>query len=122
MFKQVAMVLVFGTHMVCIGFTLTPVRNIITTQAFSSSLINNINQEFISDGSVMKDLFQYHYHIPADILYTSMFMATLYYQLSTLDDKKNWEDIALYQTYRRRFNMLLMFMFVVFVRNIDNAI
>jgi len=122
MFKQVVMVLVFGTPLMCNGFTLTPVRSIITSQAFSESLINNINQEFISDGSVMKDLFQYHYHIPADILYTSMFLATLYYQISTLDDKKNWEDIALYQTYRRRFNMLLMFMFVVFVRNIDNAI
>lgn len=120
MFKQIVLISVFYTHVVCNAFT--PVRNIITTQAFSSSLINNINQEFITDGGVMKDLLQYHYHIPADILYTSMFMATLYYQLSTLDDKKNWEDIALYKTYRRRFNMILMVMFVIFVRNIDNAI
>ena len=120
MFKQIIMI--FGAPLLCNAFTLTPVRSIITSQAFSSSLINNINQEFISDGGVVKDLLQYHYHIPADIVCTSMFLATLYYQLSTLDDKKNWEDIALYQTYRRRFNMLLMFMFVIFVRNIDNAI
>jgi hypothetical protein len=122
MFKPVVMLFVVVAPCLCNGFNLTPVRSIITSQAFSESLINNINQEFISDGGVMKDLLQYHYHIPADILYTSMFLATLYYQISTLDDKKVWEDIALYQTYRRRFNMLLMFMFVVFVRNIDNAI
>ena len=122
MFNQVVMVLVFGSPLVCNGFILTPVRGIITSQAFSESLINNINQEFISDGGVMKDLFQYHYNIPADIIYTLFFMTTLYYQISTLDNKKIWDDIDLYQTYRRRFNMILMFMFVIFVRNIDNAI
>jgi len=122
MFRKVVIILVLGSPLFCNGFNLTPVRSIISSQAFSESLINNINQEFISDGGVMKDLLQYHYHIPADIVYTSMFLATLYYQLSTLDNKKNWEDIALYQRYRRRFNMLLMFIFVVFVRNIDNAI
>ena len=122
MFKQVLMVLVFGSPLVCNGFNLTPVRGIITSQAFSSSLINNINQEFISDGGVVKDLFQYHLHIPADIIYTSLFIAAAYYQISTLDDRKIWEDIELYQRYRRRFNIILMFMFVVFVRNVDNAI
>lgn len=122
MFKSLIMFLVFGSPLGCTAFTMTPLRTIITSQAFSSSLINNINQEFISDGGVVKDLFQYHYNIPADIIYTSLFIAAAYYQISTLDDRKIWEDIELYQRYRRRFNIILMFMFVVFVRNVDNAI
>ena len=120
MFKQVVMI--FGAPLLCNAFTLTPVRNIITSQAFSSSLINGINEEFITDTGIVKDLFQYHLHVPLDILYTSIFIASLYYQISTFDDKKNWEDIALYKDYRRRFNMGLMFVFILFVRNIDNAI
>jgi hypothetical protein len=122
MFKQVVMILVVGAPILCNGFSLTPVRSIITSQAFSESLINNINQELISDGGVVKDLFQYHYHIPADIVYTTLFITTVYYQISTIDDRKNWEDIELYKDYRRRFNMALMFVFILFVRNIDNAI
>jgi len=104
------------------SFTLTPVRSIITSQAFSSSLLNGINEEFISDTGIVKDLFQYHLHIPLDILCASVFVITFWYQISTMNERKNWEDIGLYNEYRRRFNMVLMFLFIVFVRNIDNAI
>jgi hypothetical protein len=102
------------------GFT--PIRNIITSQAFSSSLINGINEEFITDTGVVKDLFQYHLHVQADILYTAVFVVTLYLQYQMFMEKKNWDDIALYNIYRRRFNTLIMVFFIVFVRNIDNAI
>ena len=102
------------------GFT--PIRNIITSQAFSSSLINGINEEFITDTSVVKDLFQYHLHVQADVLYTAVFVVTLYLQYQMFMEKKNWDDIDLYKIYRRRFNTLIMVFFIVFVRNIDNAI
>jgi hypothetical protein len=106
----------------CNGFTITPIRNIITSHAFSSSVLKNINEEFITDTTVINDLLQYHSHIPLDILYTTLFVISIWYQFSTIDNRKNWEDIELYKDYRRKFNMILLFIFILFFRNIDNAI
>ena len=100
----------------------TPVKNLVATQAFTESLLNNINQEFITDGSVAKDIFQYHLHTELDIFYTTIFIGTAYLQYNMFNNKKNWNDIELYKKSRRSFNAILMILFVIFVRNIDNAI
>jgi hypothetical protein len=118
--STIVIVILFGKGIVCYGFT--PIRNIITSQALTSSLLNSINEEFVTDTNVIKDLFQYHLHVQADILYTGLFVATAYLQYTMFIDKRNWDDIDLYQIYRRRFNMILTVLFIVFVRNIDNAI
>ena len=104
------------------SFDLTPVRSIVSSQAFTSSLLRNINQEFISDNSVVKDIVQYHLHPELDLIYTSMFGLTLYLQYSMYMNRSNWEDIDLYIIQRRRFNIFIMVIFVIFVRNVDNAI
>jgi hypothetical protein len=104
------------------GFDITPIRSIVASQAFTSSLIRNINQEFISDTGVIKDIVQYHLHPELDIIYTGMFAVTLYLQYHMFINKNNWEDIELYNIQRRRFNMFLMVLFIIFVRNVDNAI
>ena len=113
-------ILVLTAPICCYGFT--PIRNIVTTQAFTSSLLNNINQEFISENNVINDIVHYHLHPELDVIYTSVFAVTLYLQYIFYIEKKNWEDIELYSVYRKRFNMLLMVLFIVFAKNIDNAI
>jgi len=113
-------ILVLTAPISCYGFT--PIRNIVTGQAFTSSLLNNINQEFISENNVINDIVHYHLHPELDIIYTTAFLVTLYLQYSFYIEKKNWEDIELYNVYRKRFNMLLMVLFIVFAKNIDNAI
>ena len=104
----------------CHGFT--PVKNLVATKAFTESLLNNINQEFITDGSVAKDIFQYHLHPELDLFYTSVFIGSAYLQYNMMNNRKNWNNIELYKKSRRRFNSILMILFVLFVRNIDNAI
>ena len=104
------------------GFDLTPVRSIVSSQAFTSSLLRNINQEFISDNAVVKDIVHYHLHPELDLIYTGMFGLTLYLQYSMYMNRSNWEDIDLYIIQRRRFNIFIMVIFVIFVRNVDNAI
>jgi len=102
------------------GFT-PNIRSIITTKAFESSLLNNINQEFISDSSVMNDIITYHLHPELDIFYSGVFCLTLYLQYNKYNNT-NWDTIELYKKNRQRFNMLLMILFIVLGRNIDNAI
>jgi hypothetical protein len=104
------------------SYGFTPIRSIITSQAFTESLINNINQEFVTDGGVVKDIFQYHLHPELDIAYIGIFMGTAYLQYCMFIDRKNWDNVELYQKSRRGFNAFLMIMFIIFVRNIDNAI
>jgi hypothetical protein len=104
----------------CHGFT--PVKNLIATKAFTDSLLNNINQEIITDGSIAKDIFQYHLHPELDLFYSGVFVFSAYLQYNMFYNRKNWNDIELYKKSRRRFNSILMILFVLFVRNIDNAI
>jgi hypothetical protein len=104
------------------SYGFTPIRSIVTTQAFTESFINNINQEFVTDGGVVKDIFQYHLHPELDIVYTVVFMGTAYLQYNMFIDKKNWDNVELYQKSRRAFNAFLTIIFIIFIRNIDNAI
>jgi hypothetical protein len=110
---------VFGLINSCYGFT-TPIRSIITAQAFASSISNIVNEEFVSDYSIVKDIFQNHQHVEADIIYTGMLASAIYVQINLYN--KNWENIELYKNNRKVFNMILLFLFIVFTRNVENAI
>lgn len=102
------------------GFT-PNVRSIIYTKAFESSLLNNINQEFISDSSILNDMFTYHLHQELDIFYIGVFGLTLYLQYNKYNNS-NWNTIELYKKNRRQFNAILTIIFVILGRNVENAI
>jgi len=104
----------------CYGFT-TPIRTIITAQAFASSISNIVNEEFITDNGIIKDMFQNHQHMEADIIYTGLVASAIYIQYNYYLNK-NWENIELYKKNRKTFNMILLFLFIVLTRNIENAI
>ena len=104
------------------AFQFTPIRTLVTSQALTSSLLQNINQEFITDNNVIQDIFEYHYHLQWDFIYTCIFGFTFYLQYNFNVNKTNWDDIELYILCRRRFNCFLMIMFIIFARNIQNAV
>ncbi len=105
----------------CRAFQLTPIRGLVTGQAFTSSLLKNINQEFITDDSVIQDIFEYHTHLQWDLVYTRLFGLTLYLQYNLNVNKTNWEHILLYTVYRRRFNAVLTILFILLTRNVQSA-
>jgi len=105
---------------VCYGFT--PVRSLVTSQAFASSVINTINQEFVIDNDVVKDIFQHDLHLSTDIFYTMILGYTIYLQYNFQINKKNWDNIELYSSIRRRTNSILTILFIIFIKNVDNAI
>jgi len=104
------------------GNSLTPVRSMITYRAFTSSVLNTINEQFIVDNDIVNDLLQSHAHVASDILYTFILGFTVYLQLKFYVSKQNWEDIELYSSIRRKSNSLLLILFVVFIKNVENAI
>jgi len=114
-------VLIFVLVPSCRAFQFTPIRGLVTGQAFTSSLLQNINQEFITDDSVIQDIFEYHTHLQWDFVYTTLFGLTLYLQYNLNVNKTNWEHIPLYKVYRRRFNALLTILFIVLARNVQSA-
>jgi len=69
----------------CNGFT--PIRSLVTSQAFTSSVLNTINQEFVFDNDVVKDIFQSNLHLGTDLLYTAILGYTVYLQYQ--NNKKN---------------------------------
>lgn len=117
MFKQIVL---FIIPTICYSFT--PIRNIIATQAFTSSLIKSINQEIITDNSVIKDILYNHRHLAWDLFYTSIFALTLFSQYALFSDKTAWENIELYSSERKKFNIVLTIFVVIFARNVENAI
>jgi hypothetical protein len=102
------------------GFT-PNVRSIVATKAFESSLLNNINQEFISDSSILNDMFTYHLHPQIDIFYICLFGYTMYLQYDKFNDT-NWNTIELYKKNRKVFNAILTILFFTLGRNVQNAI
>jgi len=94
----------------------------ISYRAFSSSVLNTINEQFIVDNDIISDLLQSHSHIASDILYSFILGFTLYLQVNFYVSKQSWEDIELYTSIRRKSNSILLILFVVFVKNVENAI
>ena len=104
----------------CQGFS--PIRSLITYRAFTSSVLNTINEQFVTDNDIVQDVFQSHMHVGADILYTFILGGTVYLQWKFYMNKHTWEDIGLYSSIRRKSNSILLVLFIVFIKNVENAI
>ena len=104
-------------------------QNIITTRAFVTTLTEKINTEIISDTNVVGELtnIQYSHHIEnmfcvaiyTTILYGAILYFT-YYQDKEQIEKLN--NIEMFSSTKKRMNMLLIILILLFTKNIENAI
>jgi hypothetical protein len=104
-------------------------QNIITTRAFLTTLTEKINTEIISDTNVVGELtnIQYSHHIEnmfcvaiyTTILYGAIMYFT-YYQDKEQIEKLN--NIEMFSIMKKRMNMLLIILILLFTKNIENAI
>jgi len=104
-------------------------QNIITTRAFLTTLTEKINTEIISDTNVVGELtnIQYSHHIEnmfcvaiyTTILYGAILYFT-YYQDKEQIEKLN--NIEMFSIMKKRMNMLLIILILLFTKNIENAI
>lgn len=99
--------------------TTTPIRNLITVQAFTSSLSNIINREFTLDTSVLNDITQRHAHLQSDFMYCGILFTTLCIEYNY--NEKNWKNISLYTYNRKIFQAGLLFLFFFLSRNVESV-
>jgi hypothetical protein len=104
-------------------------QNIITTRAFLTTLTEKINTEIISDTNVVGELtnIQYSHHIEnmfCVAIYTTILYGTIlyftYYQDKEQIEKLN--NIEMFSSTKKRMNMLLIILILLFTKNIENAI
>jgi hypothetical protein len=113
------------------GFNIkqTGLKNIIATRAFFTTLTEKINTEIISDTNVVGELtnIQYSHHIEnmfCVAIYTTILYGTIlyftYYQDKEQIEKLN--NIEMFSIMKKRMNMLLIILILLFTKNIENAI
>ena len=101
----------------------TPIKNIITTTAFASSLVNNVNHEIISNNLLFKDISLHEFHFESDIIYSGIVSSMVLVQYKILSPKeKKLKSIDLFNDVKRKSNIILIPILVILFRNIDNAI
>jgi len=105
-------------------------QNIITTRAFLTTLTEKINTEIISDNNLLNEISntQYSHHIE-NMFYVGMYTTILYsaivyftYSKDTSTQIEKLNNIEMFSNTKKRFNMLLIVLIILFTKNIENAI
>ena len=105
-------------------------QNIITTRAFVTTLTEKINTEIISDNNLLNEISntQYSHHIE-NMFYVGMYTTILYsaivyftYSKDTSTQIEKLNNIEMFSNTKKRFNMLLIVLILLFTKNIENAI
>ena len=105
-------------------------QNIITTRAFLTTLTEKINTEIISDNNLLNEISntQYSHHIE-NMFYVGMYTTILYsaivyftYSKDTSTQIEKLNNIEMFSNTKKRFNMLLIVLILLFTKNIENAI
>jgi hypothetical protein len=102
---------------------ISPVRLIVSAEAFGSSLIENFYRE-LPENIIMTTMFRTRFHPELDILYLGLIGLSMYSRLKYLDDPTagRWYSIPMYSKIHKTTNMVLLVLMLVFTKNIENAI
>jgi len=102
---------------------ITPVRLIVTGEAFTSSMVENFYREF-PENFVMTTVFKTRFHPELDILYLVLIALSMYarYQNINSGGASRWSTVPGYSKIHKATNMMLLFLMLVLTKNVENAI
>lgn len=102
---------------------ITPIRLIVSGEAFASSLVENFYREF-SENFVMTSVFKTRFHPELDLLYLALIGASFYVRYQNINSGGNsrWSTVPGYSKIHKCTNMLLLMLMLVLTKNIENAI
>ena len=102
---------------------ISPVRVIVSTEAFIGSLVENFYRE-IPENIILTTMFKTRFHPELDILYLGLIGLSMYSRYLYLDDPSGsrWLSIPMYSKIHKTTNMVLLVLMLVFTKNIENAI
>ena len=105
-------------------------QNIIATRAFITTLTEKINTEIISDNNLLNEISnaQYSHHIE-HMFYIAVYTGILYgtivyftYNKDTAEQIEKLNNIEMFSNMKKKMNMLLIILILLFTKNIENAI
>jgi hypothetical protein len=101
----------------------TPIRLIVTGEAFTSSLTENFYREF-PENLVMTTVFKTRFHPELDILYLGLIALSMYSRYQNIGGVGNsrWSTVPGYSKIHKCTNMFLLFIMLVLTKNVENAI
>jgi hypothetical protein len=102
---------------------ISPVRLLVSAEAFGSSLIENLYRE-VPENFIMTTMFKTRFHPELDIFYLALIGISIYSRLKNLEDPSasRWTSIPMYSKIHKKTNMVLLVLMLVFTKNIENAI
>uniref|UniRef100_A0A6C0I3J8 Uncharacterized protein n=1 Tax=viral metagenome TaxID=1070528 RepID=A0A6C0I3J8_9ZZZZ len=106
-----------GFNLPRIALWRSPLEAIVAQRTMFSVLNDRINDELISDTQELL-VSHYHYHLSIDTFYFAIFLFTLYWRFAV---PVTAIDAEVSKTTRRITNMFLLFVYILFVKNVQCA-
>jgi hypothetical protein len=120
-FIFVWMGLVFGC-MGCVDGLISPLRSLITSQAFVSTFLDGVVRE-LPEGFILNSLLNIHFKPDFDIVCLGLIGVSVYlrgYQYDRIDDK--WTSIEMYSNIQKITRVLILVLIIVLTKNVENVI
>ena len=96
---------------------------IVSSKAFASAVVNRLNIEAVNENILINDIMHHNTHIEADILYFIFITGSVLYRAT--EQEKVTQKLTQFDTFstvKKRTNVYLFILAIVFTRNIENAI
>jgi len=108
------------------GFNIKSFNNlqsIISLKAFTSTLADRLNIEYVNENLILNDVLHHNTHIEVDVFYflllTASIMQRSKQEVTYIKKLEKFEGFSVAQ---KRTNKCFFILAIVFTRNIDNAI
>ena len=105
-----------------ISVKISSVRQIIITNAITSSIISTVNREIINSSNLLSDVSNGHIDYKTDIIYSSILILMFFLQYNILYNKEDkFKNIELFSNTKTKINVILFLFIVLFIKYIPNA-
>ena len=112
----------------CEGGALNPpnlftIRNLLGSRAVISTVLNEVNSEFISENMLLYEITNQTHKLTIDLFYGITFMASLYLQYKYFTSiEKRLSGTQMFSNIKDKTRAFLFIIMIVFTKNIENAI
>jgi len=102
---------------------ISPLRNIVTSNAILSTVAAHMNIEFINEGVLFSELTNFTIHPQTSTFYiTSLITVAAVHYYVFMGKESRWADIGEYTGIQKITSRVLFICFIVFTKGIENAI
>ena len=101
---------------------ISPLRTLISSQAFVSTFMDGVVRE-LPEGFILNSLLNIHFKTDFDVVCLGLIGVSVYlrgYSYSSLDNK--WTSIEMYSNIQKITRVLILVLSIVLTKNVENAV